>query len=237
MKEFDKKKISAIVYCNNLILKELKDNGINCWVAGGILRDYLSGKTWASDCDIFFPNLNEFNKAKSYLLSNGGQIIFQSENGTKIMYNGNVFDLAKVFFKNPYESINKSDFTATMFATDGNKMYYGETSFKDLLDNKIVINKISNPTSTFLRVLKHFKKGFKMSSNETEKLYSSLNNLSSEDVRDVLNVSGSSADYLANKIEPKTNSKSSNFLDKYKNYVLIPVILYASYYAYNKFKN
>ena len=34
----------TLVYFNNLILKELKKNGVNCWIAGGVLRDYFSNK-------------------------------------------------------------------------------------------------------------------------------------------------------------------------------------------------
>jgi hypothetical protein len=249
MKEIDKKKISAIVYCNNLILKELKDKGVNCWIAGGVLRDYLSDRTWSSDCDIFFPNANEFNKAKNYLKSKGARTIYESDKGVKVIYKNNTFDLAKVFFNNPMDTINKSDFTATMFATDGNRIYYGENSFRDLQDGKIVINKISNPTSTFKRVLKHFKKGFSMSSNETEKLYSSLNNLSSEESRGLLNATGTSADYLTNtsadyltpiktevKTDLKTTPETNNFIEKNKKYLLISLALVVGYIAFNKFK-
>jgi len=274
MKELDKKKISAIVYCNNLILKELKDNGINCWVAGGILRDYFSNKNMASDCDIFFPSVNDYNKAKNYLKTKGAKTIFDNENGTKVIYLNNTFDLVKIIFKNPSDTINKSDFTVTMFATDGQKLYYGKNSFKDLQNKQLVINVISNPDSTFNRVLKHYKKGFEMSSDETKKLYLALNNLSSNQKDDLLNAIESYANYLPPssgqnlapssgqnltptptptpdenieikptptptpdlKLEPKIAPKTYNFVEKNKNYLLISLLLVASYITYKQFK-
>ena len=62
-------KAMTLVYFNNLILGELRRNGINAWIAGGILRDYFSDMPMKSDCDIYFPNVEEFNKAKNHLLS------------------------------------------------------------------------------------------------------------------------------------------------------------------------
>ena len=62
-------KALLLVHFNNLILGELRRNGINSWIAGGALRDYFLSKPLKSDCDIFFPNLSEFNKAKDYLIS------------------------------------------------------------------------------------------------------------------------------------------------------------------------
>ena len=51
-------KALTLVYFNNLILGELRRNGIKSWIAGGVLRDYFSEKPLKSDCDIFFPNLS-----------------------------------------------------------------------------------------------------------------------------------------------------------------------------------
>ena len=41
---------------NELILDDLKSKNINCWIAGGALRDYFSGRDMITDCDMFFPN-------------------------------------------------------------------------------------------------------------------------------------------------------------------------------------
>lgn len=201
-------KTLTLLYFNNLILAELKNNGINCWIAGGVLRDYFTEKPLKSDCDIFFPNITEFNKSKNYLLSKGAKIIWESENGMKVTYKGNTYDLVKIFRANPMDTIARFDFTISMLATDGNDLYYGNNSLKDLQDRKLVINTILNPLSTLKRVLKHYKKGYTMSAEETKKLYVALNNLPYNETDDLLNANGGSGEgmtkpeYTVKKEEP-----------------------------------
>jgi hypothetical protein len=189
-------KALTLVYFNNLILGELRINGINGWVAGGTLRDYFSEKKLNSDCDIFFPNINEFNKAKNYFISRGAKIIWESDNGMKVTYNGKTFDLIKIFMPNPKETISRFDFTISMFATDGKEIYLGKNSLKDLQDSKLVINTVVNPLSTLKRVLKHYKKGFTMSAEETKKLYYHLNNSPYNEADDLLSANGSSGENM-----------------------------------------
>ena len=173
----NKDKARTLDHFNNLILDELKKNGINSWIAGGILRDYFSDTPHTSDCDIFFPSLSEFDKAKVYLLSKGAKVNWESENSIKVTYNGKQFDLVKLVSPTPIETINRFDFTISMFATDGNDVYYGNNSVKDLQNKNLVVNYISKPLSTLKRVLKHYKKGYSMSSDEIKKLYNLLYNL------------------------------------------------------------
>jgi hypothetical protein len=187
-------KALLLVHFNNLILGELRRNGINSWIAGGALRDYFLSKPLKSDCDIFFPNLSEFNKAKDYFMSKGAKIIWESENGMKITYKGKTFDLIKIFNSSPIATISRFDFTISMLATDGKDVFMGDKTLKDLQDRKLVINTIVNPLSTLKRVLKHYKKGFTMSAEETKKLYGSLNNLPYDESDDLLSANGSSGE-------------------------------------------
>ena len=227
----------TLVYFNNLILGELKKNGINAWIAGGVLRDYFSGKPLKSDCDIFFPNIEEFNKAKNYFISNRGKVIWESENGMKVVYKGNTFDLIKIFTPNPMATIGRFDFTISMFATDGNDIYYGNNSLKNLQDKKLVINGITNPLSTLKRVLKHYRMGFTMSADETKKLYTSLNNLPYDETNDLLNAGGSSSQGLDNSTITKINSTPPVVVKPdYLKYAMIGVLaILVGYVAYKKF--
>ena len=43
---------------NELILDDLKSKNINCWIAGGALRDYFSGRDMITDCDMFLMRRN-----------------------------------------------------------------------------------------------------------------------------------------------------------------------------------
>ena len=61
-------KALTLIYFNNLILGELSKNGINCWIAGGALRDYFSNIPLKSVCDIFFPTFQNIIKQKITLI-------------------------------------------------------------------------------------------------------------------------------------------------------------------------
>jgi len=227
-------KALTLVYFNNLILGELRKNGINAWIAGGVLRDYFSDKPLKSDCDIFFPNVDEFNKAKNLFMSNGGKVIWESENGMKVTYKGNTFDLVKIFRPNPLETISRFDFTISMFATDGKDVYYGNNSLKDLQDRKLVINNVINPLSTLKRVLKHYKKGFTMSAEETKKLYTSLNSLPYDETDDLLNANGTSGGGMKETVYITKDAPVVPI--DYAKYAMIGVLaLLVGYVAYKKF--
>ena len=227
-------KALTLVYFNNLILGELRKNGINAWIAGGVLRDYFSDKPLKSDCDIFFPNVDEFDKAKNLFMSNGGKVIWESENGMKVTYKGNTFDLVKIFRPNPLETISRFDFTISMFATDGKDVYYGNNSLKDLQDRKLVINNVINPLSTLKRVLKHYKKGFTMSAEETKKLYTSLNSLPYDETDDLLNANGTSGGGMKETVYITKDAPVVPI--DYAKYAMIGVLaLLVGYVAYKKF--
>lgn len=227
----------TLVYFNNLILGELRKQGIDAWVAGGVLRDYFLDKPLKSDCDIFFPNSTEFNKAKNYLLSKGAKVVWESENGMKVTYKGNTFDLVKIFMPNPMATISRFDFTISMLATDGKDLYYGNNTLKDLQERKLVLNAIVNPLSTLKRVLKHYKKGFTMSAEETKKLYQALNSLPYDETDDLLNANGSSGQSMTTpQTVVKTVEVSTEKKPDYLKYALIGgAILVLGYVAVKKF--
>ena len=230
-------KALTLVYFNNLILGELRRNGINSWIAGGVLRDYFLDLPFNSDCDIFFPNIDEFNKAKNYLVSNGGEIVWESENGMKINYKGTTFDLVKIIlFPTPMETINDFDLTISMFATDGKDIYYKNSSLDDLQNKRLVIKNITNPLNTLKRVFKHYKKGFTISVEETKKLFFAIKSMPYYEEDDLLNANGRTSGEGA-----KTNTV---FVSKdlpeekpdYLKYAMIGVLaLLVGYVAYKKF--
>jgi hypothetical protein len=230
-------KALTLVYFNNLILGELRRQGINCWIAGGALRDYFTDKPLTTDCDIYFPNATEFNKAKNYFLSKGGQIIYESENGMKVTDGGKTFDLVKIFRPNPIETINQFDFTISMFATDGKDIFYGDNSIKDLQDRKLVLNNLIMPISTLRRVLKHYKKGYTMFPEDQKKLYDLMKKLPYDDTDDLLNASGRGTS--GDGVRTNTVFVSKDLPEEkpdYLKYAMIGVLaLLVGYVAYKKF--
>lgn len=169
MIQFDK----AVERHNKLILTELKEAGINCWIAGGAIRDYFSSSK-VTDYDLFFPNQTEYDKAKAYFTSKDAEVKWESDNGMKVRYNGKTFDLVKKFFSSPEESIQNFDFTVCMLAVDTEKVYHGETTFIDLSKRQLMLNKLPFPASTLSRAFKYYKKGYVMCAGEMRKLVEAI---------------------------------------------------------------
>lgn len=173
MVQFD----NAVERYSKIILKELKDSGIKCWLAGGSLRDYFMGVPVKTDYDIFFPDLNNYNKASGYFKEKGCETIWESDNGMKVKYKGKKYDLVKKFFADPSETINAFDFTASMIAIDTERVYCGETTFIDLAKRQLMINKITYPASTLSRAFRYHKKGFSICLGEMKKIIESIQDM------------------------------------------------------------
>lgn len=165
---------NAVARYNKIILTELAENNINCWIAGGAIRDYFMGIPIKTDYDLFFPNEEEFDKAKTYLSGKDAEIKWESDNGCKVKYGKLTYDLVKKYFPNPQATIEAFDFTVSMFAVDSKKVYYGESSFIDLAKRQLMINKITYPASTMSRAFRYYKKGFTMCLGEMKKLFDSI---------------------------------------------------------------
>ena len=176
---------NCVLRFGKLILNELKEANINCWIAGGSLRDYFAGINKPTDYDIFFPDPIEFEKCKSFFLIKKAVIIWESENGMKVVYNNRKFDLVKKFFPDPQATINEFDFTVSMFAVDNNKVYYGETSFIDLAKRQLMINKITYPASTLSRGFRYYKKGFLMCQDEMKKIVLAIQGMPKQEENDI----------------------------------------------------
>lgn len=183
-----------------IILTELMNEEINCWIAGGSVRDYFMGIPVKTDIDIFFPNEEEYKKAEKFFKQKNGEVKWNSDNGMKIKYKKKTFDLVKKFFKNPKDTINNFDFTVSMLAVDKNNVYFGETTLIDLAKRQLMINKITYPASTTSRMVRYLKKGFNICNGELYKIIKSIQ----EEERKKIN-------------EINNNNSESNNIEEIKN--------------------
>jgi hypothetical protein len=168
---------NAVERYNKIILYELKEQGITCWLAGGAIRDYFMGVPIKTDYDIFFPNEQEYIKARDYFKEKKAFVKWESENGMKVKYNGRVFDLVKKYFESPQATIDEFDFTVSMFAVDCEKVYHGHTTFIDLSKRQLMFNKITYPASSMSRAFRYYTKGFYMCKGEMQKLAEAIQNM------------------------------------------------------------
>jgi len=171
-----------------LILQELKDVNVVCWIAGGAVRDYFMGRGVKSDYDIFFPDEVNYNRASAMLKGLKAEVVWESENGMKLKYKDKKFDLVKKFFDSPQSTIDAFDFTVSMFAVDYNKVYHGETSFIDLSKRQLMINKITYPPSTLSRALRYKEKGFNICQEELKKIILSIQKMGIPEPEPIIDV-------------------------------------------------
>ena len=178
---------NAVERYGKIILNEMKEANITCWIAGGALRDYFSGVLVTTDYDMFFPNEAEYKKAREYFKAKDCEVKWESDKGCKIKYKEKTYDLVKMFFSNPQETIDTFDFTVSMLAVDNESVYYGETTFIDLAKRQLMINKITYPASSLSRAFRYYTKGFRMCQGEMKKLFEAIQGTPKEEKRTVTN--------------------------------------------------
>jgi len=174
---------NAVERYGKIILNEMKEANITCWIAGGALRDYFMGVPVTTDYDMFFPDETAYKKAREYFKAKDCEVKWESDKGCKIKYKAKTYDLVKMFFSNPQETINAFDFTVSMLAVDQEKIYHGETTFIDLAKRQLMINKITYPASSMSRAFRYYKKGFTMCQGEIKKLFEAIQNTLKEEKR------------------------------------------------------
>ena len=173
--------IDAVDYFRDLILNELEN--CYCWIGGGATRDFfLYGGVLKelSDVDIFFPNQQNYDVAKSYFISHGYTLVYENENATRWQKENNpnecVFELIKIFYRDPKHCIKAFDFTVCCCAIDRSGIYYHETFFMDLAGKNLIINDFRNPEGTFSRIKKYMDKGFNIHKNQITILFNAIRN-------------------------------------------------------------
>ena len=74
----------CINYFNTLILDDLKKKlpDLNCWIAGGAIRDFFIHGRHLNDIDIYFPDPIEASKLRKILSKKSG-VIYQNVNCQK----------------------------------------------------------------------------------------------------------------------------------------------------------
>ena len=174
---------NAVKRYGELILNEMKEANVICWLAGGALRDYFIGVPVTTDYDMFFPNEAEYKKAREYFEAKDCEVKWESDKGCKIKYKEKTYDLVKMFFTNPQTTIDTFDFTVSMLAVDNESIYCGETTFIDLAKRQLMINKITYPASSLSRAFRYYTKGFRMCRGEMKKLFDAIQNTPKEEKR------------------------------------------------------
>lgn len=191
----------CIEYFNKLILNDLHQNirGLECWIAGGSIRDYFTHGKVMNDIDIYFPNLFEFKRVQGYLkyvyvepnnrsyLWTTNDPIFENHNCVKYKYSPRIssdleiiinpnldvseitVDLIKIHSTSPEICISNFDFTICSASVSKDKFYHHKNFFEDLR-SKNLRSINPNPESLIYRIQKLSKMGFSLKKEEIIKL-------------------------------------------------------------------
>lgn len=182
---------NCIEYFNKLILDDIHLNlrDINCWIAGGAIRDYISNKKITNDIDIYFSNGDDFKRVKDYIKWTGIRSmipkapLFENKNCIKCQYfpkissdlesivnpllemNGIPIDLIKIYSISPETCIANFDFTICAAAVTKDKFYYHKDFHYDI-NNKSLNPLNPNPETLLQRIQKFSKMGFSLGNEE-----------------------------------------------------------------------
>lgn len=151
----------------SIILNIMKDCP-GTYLAGGSLRRLISGEGFdgKEDFDLFFKDeesINLFWAQNESVL----ETVYETDKNTSVIYRPpdkeyslRIQVIHFLYYQSLEEIINSFDFTVCQFATDGQEIVCGKTSLDDLLHKRLVVNRITYPTSSIFRLAKYMQSGY-----------------------------------------------------------------------------
>jgi hypothetical protein len=135
------------------------------FLAGGACRKLIAGQPFDSDWDFFFTNEEQLKDFQSKL-----QNVIEIKEGktNNVVYvkkddtTNYKFQLIKIYYPNISSLLDSFDFTLCQVGFDGENFYLADFAMKDILENKLVTNKITFPEASMRRTFKYTKQGYYM---------------------------------------------------------------------------
>lgn len=158
-----------------------------CWVAGGAILSVFTD-TKINDIDLYFVDESDFNTVRDYMRTDG-TIVSESDFSLKIERDGRVFDLIKIFRKNPQQTIKGFDFIICCAAVDQDGILYYMDGFFNDLNNKMLrfnssIEVMTGQEQMLQRINKYGRKGFELSVEESKKCMKLLEKIKEDERSD-----------------------------------------------------
>lgn len=137
-------------------------------IAGGCFESIIRGFS-PKDIDIFFKNKESLKESVANLTNQGFKLIEdpkhlddEEKRFVTIKKEGYPdLQLIKIrYYGSLKELLDTFDFTAAQIGFDKQELLMNEASLIDILRKRLVINKITYPSSTLRRMIKYSKKGY-----------------------------------------------------------------------------
>lgn len=164
------------------ILEQFPNLYANAWLCSGSIRRLILGQNIEDgDLDFFFTSEQALLDYKSKITGIENEkdkelnISFDKKIGDKIYK----VQLIKLYYPTISELFDNFDFTLCQTGFDGANYYFGDFSLKDIIEKKVIVNKITYPISSFRRIIKYSKQGFWICPQQIEKF---LNIIKTEEI-------------------------------------------------------
>lgn len=164
------------------ILEKLPPLNKDIWLcAGAIRRTILNQEVEKGDLDFFFTSEQNLQSFKNCIFN----IEDEKDKELNISFKLNINDkkyqiqLIKMFHPDIESLLKEFDYTLCQTAFDGSNYYFGDFSLKDIIEKKVIVNKITYPISSFRRIIKYSKQGFWVCPQQIEKF---LNIIKTEEI-------------------------------------------------------
>lgn len=172
----------AITWAKKLILDDLAEAEIKVWMAGGALRSFFAADEKAADIDLFFPTNEDREKAVKWFKDKKATETFKSDTVTKFRYKKLNFDVVRMLFPTPEDTIDHFDFTVACCAVDTEAIYHHDTFFIDLAGKRLVVHALPFPVSSLRRLHKYVQRGYKTCNGGLLALATAVNKLEADAV-------------------------------------------------------
>lgn len=152
------------------------------WLCSGSIRRLILGQDIEDgDLDFFFTSEQALLNFKSKIVG----IENEKDKELNISFDKKIGDktykvqLIKLYYPTISELFDNFDFTLCQTGFDGSNYYFGDFSLKDIIEKKVIVNKITYPISSFRRIIKYSKQGFWVCPQQIEKF---LNIIKTEEI-------------------------------------------------------
>lgn len=157
---------------NQLFLHHIPAD-IECWIAGGAIRNYFENKP-LRDIDLYFPHGTDCDNMKKWLLKpdKSAECISEVDGHLKVRMGEVIYDLlGSKFFVQPEDTIRIFDYTICAAAIARDHMVVHEDYFIDLASRSLVpIILDDDPFESLYRIQKYVQYGYTISRDNLRKV-------------------------------------------------------------------
>jgi hypothetical protein len=156
---------TMVFFYKKLFFEEIQKDGLdpkNYSIAGGAIRDYLSGGE-IKDIDLFSSNKESEDKLIEWFKKQQNiKILNENDLLLNVTYKGRWFQVIKGKFFNMEgtDLIDSFDYTVCCAMLNFEEFRYHDNFFQDVLSKHLRVNKITFPLSSLERMQKYIKKGY-----------------------------------------------------------------------------